>query len=97
MKKQPVKVPAGELRRLARIRELAAAHRRTGRALLRAIRAAHVRGISTRKIAAAAGISHTNVWRTARPGPGQPRLAAEDVKLPPAPPKPVDKPKAGGK
>jgi DNA invertase Pin-like site-specific DNA recombinase len=91
------KVPAGELKRLARIRELAAAHSRTGRALVRAIRAAHVRGISTRKIAAAAGISHANVWRTARPGTGQPGLAAEDVQLPPAPPNRADKPKRGGK
>lgn len=87
------KVPAAEVKRLARIRELAREHRRTGRALLRAIQAAQDRGIGVRKIAAAAGLSKNTVWRAARPGPGQPGLAAEDVTLP----KPVDKPKRSGK
>lgn len=87
------KTPAAELRRLARIRELAQAQRRNTRALERAIRAAQERGISVRKIAAAAGLSTMAVWRLARPGAGQPGNAREDVRLP----SPVNKPKRGGK
>lgn len=78
MKKAAVpKVPAAEVKRLARIRELARDHRRTGRALLRAMRAAQDRGIGVRKIAAAAGLSKNAVWRTARPDSGQPDKVAE--------------------
>ncbi len=73
------KAPAAEVRRLARIHELAVQHRRTGRALDRAIRAAHERGISVRKIAAAAGIPQTNVWRKVRPGDGHADAAATDM------------------
>lgn len=93
MVKRAAKVPAAELRRLERIRELAGASRRAERALERAIRAALERGISVRKVAAAAGIPPMNVWRLARPGAGQPGLDAADVKLP----APVSKPKDAGK
>lgn len=92
MAKAP-KVPAAEVKRLARIAELAREHRKVERALVRAIRAAHERGISVRKIAAAAGVPHMAVWRLARPGKGQPGMAAEDVRLPGG----STKPKAPGK
>lgn len=82
-----------EARRLARIGELARDERKARRALERAIRAAQERGISVRKIAAAAGWAPMAVWRLARPGAGQPGLAAEDVRLPNR----VDKPKKAGK
>lgn len=82
-----------ELRRLERIRLLAREQRKASRALERAIRAAHERGISVRKIAKAAGLAPMAVWRTARPGAGQPGNAAEDVTLP----KRVAKPKGAGK
>jgi len=86
-------VPAAEVRRLARIRELGREHRRAWRALERAILAAAARGISVRKIAAASGLPPMNVWRLMRPGAGQPGLAREDVKLPNR----VDKPETSGK
>lgn len=93
MARTPAKVPAAEVRRLARIRELARDARKAERALERAVRAAHERGISVRKIATAAGVPHMAVWRLARPGKGQPGMAAEDVTLPGR----STKPKAGGK
>lgn len=86
-------VSPAEARRLARIRELAREDRKTRRALERAIRAAHERGISVRRIAAAAGWAPMAVWRLARPGSGQPGLAAADVRLPNR----VAKPKTSGK
>jgi hypothetical protein len=110
-RKKP-KTPAAELRRLARLRELAAAHRRTERALVRAIHAALARGIGVRRVAAAIGWPTMNVWRLSKPGADQPGLDRADVKLPPArtpngrassPAKPsapanrVSKPKASGK
>lgn len=79
---RPAKTPATELRRLRRIHELAREQRKATRALERAIRAAHERGISVRKIAAAAGWAPMAVWRLARPGAGQPGLDAADVRLP---------------
>jgi hypothetical protein len=85
--------PAAEVKRLARIAELARTARRHERALERAMRAAMDHGISTRKIAAVANVSHVTVWRLARPGKGQPGLAREDVKLP----SPVGKPKESRK
>lgn len=94
MKAKPgAKVPAAEVKRLARIRELGRDHRRAWRALERAILAAASRGISVRKIAAAAGLPPMNVWRMMRPGAGQPGLDREDAKLPNR----ADKPKEGGK
>ncbi len=76
---KPAKVPAAEVRRLARIRELAGHARRSERALERAIRAAHARGISVRKIAAAAGVAPMNVWRLVRTADGQPYRIAKDT------------------
>ena len=72
------KVPAAEVRRLARIRELAAQHRRTGRALVRAMIAARQRGISVRKIAAAAQMPPMTVQDRTRPRDGQPPAATTD-------------------
>lgn len=83
------KVPAAEVKRLARIRELAQANRRSTRALDRAIKAAAERGISIRKIAAAAGMPVMTVWKIARTDGGQPDAATEDAK-------PAAKPKRRG-
>jgi hypothetical protein len=77
------KTPAAELRRLERLRELAAAHRKTERALVRAIHAALTRGISVRRVAAAIGWPTMNVWRLTRAGADQPGIEASDVTLPP--------------
>lgn len=85
--------PAAEAKRLVRIAELAKAERKAERALERAIRAALGRGVSVRKIAAAAGVSQMTVWRLNRPGAGQAGLAAEDVTLPNR----IGKPKESGK
>lgn len=81
-------IPAAERRRLERLRELAAAHRRTERALGRAVRAALVRGISVRRIAAAIGLPTMTVWArfVKTTGADQPGLSREDVKLPPRTP-----------
>lgn len=81
--KRADKVPAAELRRLERLRELAAAHRKTERALVRAIRSALTRGISVRRVASAIGWPTMNVWRLAPRGAAAPGLDAEDVTLPP--------------
>lgn len=89
MKREP-NVPAAEVKRLDRIRELGREHRRAWRALERAILAALARGISVRKVADAAGLPHMNVWRMTRPGSGQPGLDRGDVNLPGRPAKPKD-------
>lgn len=111
MKREP-KIPAAELRRLDRLSELAAAHRKTGRALGRAIHAALDRGISVRRVGAAVGWPTMNVWRLTRAGADQPGLDRQDVTLPPrrtadghatgatkpaSPGNRIDKPKDGGK
>lgn len=83
MKSSPPKVPAAEVRRLDRLRELAAAHRKTERALVRAIRAALVRGISVRRVAAAVGWPTMNVWKLGQRGAAAPGLDRADVTLPP--------------
>lgn len=93
MVRKAAKVPAVEARRLERIRELAREHRRAGRALERAIRAAHERGISFAKIGRAAGIPAMSAWRIVRPSNGQ----ASDQTEPVHPAKPATKPKRGGK
>lgn len=73
--------PAAEVKRLARIRELARASRRAERALARAIRAANERGIGVRRIAEACGLSPQTVWRIARPANGHEKAATGPQEL----------------
>lgn len=60
------KQTAVEVRRLARLRELARDKRRAERNLQRAIVAASARGIGVRPIAEATGLAGATVWRLVR-------------------------------